>query len=106
MACRPIVAHAGVPAEIDYGRHRSIGALFEESVQKYHDRPAYTNMGRSISFGDLDRLNEERGRGLEPKRERLGDEYHPEGIDGLIGGGDVVGICGLGEVGEEDVVPN
>jgi long-chain acyl-CoA synthetase len=59
----------GVPAEIDYGRYRSIGALFEECVAKYRDRPAYTNLGRTLGFGDLDRLSRNfgawlQGRGL------------------------------------------
>ena len=46
----------GVPAEIDYRQHASIGALFETSVAKFRDRPAYHNMGKTISFGELDRL--------------------------------------------------
>ena len=48
---------AGVPAEIDFSKHASIGALFEASVAKFRDRPAYHNMGKTISFGDLDRLS-------------------------------------------------
>ena len=46
----------GVPAEIDYRQYGSIGALFEASVAKFRDRPAYHNMGKTISFGELDRL--------------------------------------------------
>ncbi|HEY6241303.1 MAG TPA: long-chain-fatty-acid--CoA ligase [Burkholderiales bacterium] len=46
----------GVPAEADYSAHRSIGELFVNTVAKYRDRPAYTNMGRTLSFGDLERL--------------------------------------------------
>jgi len=46
----------GVPAEIDYRQHASIGALFEASVAKFRDRPAYHNMGKTVSFGELDRL--------------------------------------------------
>src|SRR5262245_3466753 len=47
----------GVPVEIDYGQYRSIGDLFESTVAKYSDRPSYTNMGRTISFGDIARLS-------------------------------------------------
>jgi len=41
----------GIPTEVDYGQYRSIGELFESATGKYRDRPAYTNMGRTISFG-------------------------------------------------------
>ena len=59
----------GVPAEVDYHQYRSIGELFERNTAKYRDRPAYTNMGRTISFGELERLSRVsgawlRGRGL------------------------------------------
>ena len=57
----------GVPAEIDYGQHRSIGELFEESVAKYADRPAYSNLGKTLSFGDLDRLTRRFGAWLQGK---------------------------------------
>jgi long-chain acyl-CoA synthetase len=57
----------GVPAEIDCGRYRSVGALFEESVAKYRDRPAYTNFGRTLAFGDLDRLSRDFGAWLQAK---------------------------------------
>ncbi len=57
----------GVPAEIDYRQYRSIGDLFEKSVSKYRDRPAYCNMGKTISFGDLDRLSRDVGAWLQGK---------------------------------------
>jgi long-chain acyl-CoA synthetase len=57
----------GVPAEIDYRQYRSIGDLFEKNVARYRDRPAYYNMGRTISFGDLDRLSRQFGAWLQAK---------------------------------------
>ena len=57
----------GVPAEIDYRQHKSIGELFEASVAKFRDRPAYHNMGKSISFGELDRLSRAFGAWLQAK---------------------------------------
>src|SRR5262252_4112092 len=57
----------GVPSEIDYGQYRSIGELFETTVGKYADRPAYTNMGKTISFGDLGRLSRAFGAWLQAK---------------------------------------
>jgi len=45
---------AGVPAEIDVNAYQSIGQMFEQSVAAYRDRVAYINMGRSITYGELD----------------------------------------------------
>ncbi|OGA15673.1 MAG: long-chain-fatty-acid--CoA ligase [Betaproteobacteria bacterium RIFCSPLOWO2_12_FULL_65_110] len=58
---------AGVPAEIDYRQYGSIGALFEASVEKFRDRPAYHNMGKTISFGELDRLSRAFGAWLQAR---------------------------------------
>src|SRR5437899_428172 len=57
----------GVPAEVDYSQYRSLGELFERNTAKYHDRPAYTNMGRTISFGELERLSQASGAWLQGK---------------------------------------
>jgi long-chain acyl-CoA synthetase len=57
----------GIPTEIDYGQYRSIGELFESNTEKYRDRPAYTNMGRTITFGDLERLSRHFGAWLQAK---------------------------------------
>jgi len=57
----------GVPAEVDYRQHKSIGDLFEASVAKFRDRPAYHNMGKTISFGELDRLSRAFGAWLQAK---------------------------------------
>ena len=45
---------AGVPAEIDVNEFKSIGQLFDRSVRTFRDRIAYTNMGKSITYGELD----------------------------------------------------
>jgi len=47
----------GVPAEIDPEAYRSVAALFAESVERFRDRPAYINLGRTLTFGDVDRLS-------------------------------------------------
>src|SRR5713101_2601598 len=57
----------GVPADADYSAYRSIGELFVNTVAKYRDRPAYTNMGRTVSFGDLERLTGYFGAWLQAK---------------------------------------
>ncbi|MGN6519186.1 MAG: long-chain-fatty-acid--CoA ligase [Dokdonella sp.] len=48
---------AGTPAEIDPGQYRSVVALLEECCDRFRHRPAFTNMGRAITYGDLDRLS-------------------------------------------------
>ena len=45
---------ADVPAEIDADRYRSLIDLFEQASQRYADRPAFTNMGQSMSFRKLE----------------------------------------------------
>jgi long-chain acyl-CoA synthetase len=60
---------AGVPADIDTKKYRSLIQLFETSIAKYHDRPAFHSMGKGITFGELDKLSHDfaawlQGRGL------------------------------------------
>ena len=47
----------GVPAEINIDEYASVRDVFEESVAKFSARPAYTCMGKSITFGELDTLS-------------------------------------------------
>jgi long-chain acyl-CoA synthetase len=46
----------GVPAEVDYSEHPSIGELFEQNAATFRDRPAFYNMGATMTFGELDRM--------------------------------------------------
>ncbi|MEP7061108.1 MAG: long-chain-fatty-acid--CoA ligase [Betaproteobacteria bacterium] len=48
---------AGVPAEIDIDEYASLRDVVEESFEKYPTRAAFTCMGRTISFRDLDALS-------------------------------------------------
>ena len=47
----------GVPAEIDVNEYKSVRDVFEESATKFATRPAFTCMGKSLTFADLDRLS-------------------------------------------------
>lgn len=47
----------GVPAEINAGEFASLADLFEKSVAKFAARTAYVNMGKSISYQELDMLS-------------------------------------------------
>ena len=47
---------ANVPHEISTGDYQSLVDLFRESTQKFSDRPSFTNMGKTITFAELDEL--------------------------------------------------
>ncbi len=44
----------GVPEEIDADAYQSIIEIFDESVKKFSDKPAFENMGTVYSFSELD----------------------------------------------------
>ena len=48
---------AGMPAEIDADEYRSVPDLLAKTVAKFGDRPAFHNLGVSVSFAELDRLS-------------------------------------------------
>ena len=58
---RPWLAHypKGVPTEIDLDEFPSIVALLDNCFDRFRHRPAYTNMGRTISYGDLDLMSQQ-----------------------------------------------
>ena len=47
----------GMPEEVPDPPFRSIRDLFEQSFEKYPNNAAYTNMGKTLTYGDLDRLS-------------------------------------------------
>ena len=47
----------GVPAEINVNEFPSLREFLEQSFAKYRNLPAFTNMGHSISFGELDEMS-------------------------------------------------
>jgi len=57
----------GVPAEINPDAYRSIPQLIDENIGKYRDRPAYICMGKTITFGDVDRLSTSLGAWLQSR---------------------------------------
>ncbi len=48
---------AGVPVDIDVGEFASVGAMLERSVRAFGPRQAYINMGRAITYAELDDLS-------------------------------------------------
>jgi long-chain acyl-CoA synthetase len=56
---RPWLANypAGVPAEIDVNAYRSIADVLATAFDKFRHRPAYSNMGKSLTYDEVDRLS-------------------------------------------------
>jgi len=46
-----------VPAEIDTGAYASIVELLETACDRFRHRPAFSNMGRTLDYDDIDRLS-------------------------------------------------
>ena len=47
----------GVPADVDLNRYSSLVQLLNESFVRHADKPAYTMMGRDMTYGELDRAS-------------------------------------------------
>jgi long-chain acyl-CoA synthetase len=63
----------GVPAEIDVNTYASVRDVFEESCTKFSSRRAYTCMGKSITFAELDELSRVFGVYLQGRGLKKGD---------------------------------
>ena len=48
---------ANMPAEVPAPPFKSVRDLFEQAFEKWPDNAAYTNMGRTLSYAELDRLS-------------------------------------------------
>ncbi len=61
----------GIPANIDADAYPNLVSMLQESFNKYSDKPAFSCMGKTITYSQLDRLSAQFGayllsRGLEP----------------------------------------
>jgi long-chain acyl-CoA synthetase len=45
---------AGIPREVDLNKYQSMVDMFEQSVRKYADRPAFSAVGVTLTYRDLD----------------------------------------------------
>ncbi|WP_263139056.1 long-chain-fatty-acid--CoA ligase FadD2 [Pseudomonas sp. RIT-PI-AD] len=48
---------AGVANEIDTSAYRSVVEVFERSCKRFADRPAFSNLGVTLSYAELERLS-------------------------------------------------
>lgn len=50
---------AGIAAEIDPDQYPNIQAVFKESCQRFADKPAFSNLGKTLTYGEIYRLSGE-----------------------------------------------
>ncbi|NWL20612.1 long-chain-fatty-acid--CoA ligase FadD2 [Pseudomonas umsongensis] len=48
---------AGVPLDIDVAEYKSVIEVFERSCKKFADRPAFSNMGITLTYAELERYS-------------------------------------------------
>ena len=48
---------ASVPQEIDLGAYASVNAVLDEAFERFRERPAFANFGRTLSYAEVDRLS-------------------------------------------------
>jgi len=48
----------GMPETIDVDAYQSVAEVFDQAVVKYGDSPAFTNLGTTLSYAEMDRLTD------------------------------------------------
>ncbi len=61
----------GLPANIDVDKYPNLNAYLKEALEKYAKQPAFYSMGKSLTYGEIDKMAEQLGaylhsRGLKP----------------------------------------
>jgi len=47
----------GIPSQIDVDEFPSVVAVLQNAIDNYRDRPAFANMGKALTYGDIDTLS-------------------------------------------------
>src|SRR5690606_1704993 len=63
----------GVPAEIDISRYDSLLDIFHDSCARFARRPAYTSLGVTITYAQLDRWSRDFAAWLQYRGLKAGD---------------------------------
>ena len=50
---------AGVPAQIDVEEYASVVAVLQSAIDNYRDRPAFSNLGKTLTYGEIDTLSQQ-----------------------------------------------
>ncbi|HMQ47710.1 MAG TPA: AMP-binding protein [Saprospiraceae bacterium] len=65
---------SGVPANIDPEAYPNLVAMLEETMKKYKGKPAFTCMGKSLTYDQLDRQSSQFGAYLQSRGLEAGDK--------------------------------
>lgn len=49
----------GVPEEVDLDAYASVADVFEQAVERYGERPCFTNMGTTLTYNEMDRYTDQ-----------------------------------------------
>jgi len=63
----------GVPANIDPDQYSSLIEMLEETFSKYRNKPAFSCMGKTMTYKDIDKLSERFAAYLQSRGLRAGD---------------------------------
>ncbi|MET1023478.1 MAG: long-chain fatty acid--CoA ligase [Pseudoxanthomonas sp.] len=50
---------AGIPHEIDVEEYRSVASILETAIEKYRERPAFSNFGKVLTYAQIDVLSQQ-----------------------------------------------
>ena len=64
---------SGVPANIDADAYPSLVAMLEEVFQKYKSNPAFSCMGKTLTYGEIDKMSAQFGAYLQSRGLKPGD---------------------------------
>ncbi len=89
----------GIPANIDPTKYPSILAYMQETCEKYSSKPAFSLMGKEITYKELDQLSTQLGAYLQSRGLQAGDKFalmmpnvlqYPVAIFGVLKAGLIV----------------
>jgi long-chain acyl-CoA synthetase len=92
----------GVPAKIDSSQYASVRDIFAESCRRFADKPAFSNMGRTITFRELEAASRDFAAGLQARGLKRGARVaimmpnllqYPVALFGVLRAGMVVVNC-------------
>ena len=46
-----------IPSDVTWDEYKSVGELFDKSYAKFAARPAFHCMGKTLSFGEIDKMS-------------------------------------------------
>ena len=79
---RPWLAQypAGVPETIDVDSYASVVAVIEEAFERFRHRPAFHNFGRTLSYGEVDRLSAQFAAFLQKDLVKAIEKFLPDNV--------------------------